>query len=323
MISNNLPQELQQAIAQLQYGQQPKELYEPISYLMQLGGKRLRPLLCLLAYKMWQPNYQSMMLPAIAVEVFHNFTLMHDDIMDDAPLRRGNPTVHEKWNTNIAILSGDVMLVKAYELLLNVPLQHLPEALRLFNKCATEVCEGQQLDMNFEKEAQITQAQYIEMIKLKTAVLLGFSLQLGALAAGTSVQNQEALREFGTLIGIGFQLKDDLLDVYGESAKFGKFVGGDIVANKKTFLLIEALQRATPQQKATLEHWIGLGDFDKAEKVKAVTSVFDEIGIKQLTENEIAHYFEKGMQSLAKVEVAEDLKADLKQFAQLLMERES
>lgn len=314
---------LQEAINSMRYGENPVELYEPIRYLMQLGGKRLRPVLTLMGYRLWQPDYTQAIKPALAVEVFHNFTLMHDDIMDKAPLRRGKPTVHEKWNANIAILSGDVMLVKAYELMLEVPLQYLPEALRLFNQCAAEVCEGQQLDMNFERIDSVTQEQYLEMIRLKTSVLLGFALQLGALIAGASLHNQEKLRDFGTLMGIGFQLTDDLLDVYGESEKFGKQVGGDIIANKKTFLLIEALLHAQGREKEELDNWLNATTFDKDEKVKAITEVYNKLNIRQLTEKVIQQYFDEGLKALAEVEASEEQKAPLYLFADMLMQRES
>lgn len=314
--------QLEQSFQGLEYGQNPPELYEPIRYLMNLGGKRLRPLLTLLSYRLWQQDYKTVLMPAMAVEVFHNFTLMHDDIMDNAPLRRGKATVHERWNTNVAILSGDVMLVKAYEMMLHLPANQLHKGLALFSKCATEVCEGQQIDMNFEHKASVSQAEYIEMIRLKTAVLLGFSLELGALAAGASEQDQIRMREFGTLIGIGFQLTDDLLDVYGDSAKFGKFVGGDIVANKKTFLLLEALNIANPTQKQTLTHWLSVQDFDKNEKVAAVTAIYNQLNIKEKTQAQIQFYFDAGFAALAQVQVADIAKQELLDFVHWLMGRE-
>ncbi|SFC06417.1 geranylgeranyl diphosphate synthase, type II [Flexibacter flexilis DSM 6793] len=314
--------QLEQSFQGLEYGQNPPELYEPIRYLMNLGGKRLRPLLTLLSYRLWEKDYKTVLMPAMAVEVFHNFTLMHDDIMDNAPLRRGKATVHEHWNTNVAILSGDVMLVKAYEMMLHLPANQLHKALTLFSKCAAEVCEGQQLDMNFEHKASVSQAEYIEMIRLKTAVLLGFSLELGALAAGASEQDQIRMREFGTLIGIGFQLTDDLLDVYGDSAKFGKFVGGDIVANKKTFLLLEALNTADPTQKQTLTHWLTLQNFEKNEKVAAVTDIYNQLNIKEKTQEKIQFYFDAGFAALAQVQVADVAKQELLDFVQWLMGRE-
>lgn len=226
---------LNQEISRQQYGQHPPELYEPIRYIMSLGGKRLRPVLTLLGSQLFTDQWQPFVKPAIAVEVFHNFTLMHDDIMDAAPLRRGQPTVHHRWNPNVAILSGDVMLVCAYDLLLEAEPTKLPVILKKFNRCAAEVCEGQQMDMNFERLPTVSEADYLDMIRLKTAVLLGFSLELGGILANADASQTDLLYEMGVNIGTGFQLKDDLLDVFGEQAKFGKQVGGDILANKKRF----------------------------------------------------------------------------------------
>jgi geranylgeranyl diphosphate synthase type II len=305
-----------------QYGESPKELYEPISYLMALGGKRLRPMLVMLGYALFDRNPKEVVDQALAVEVFHNFTLMHDDIMDDAPLRRGKATVHEKWNANTAILSGDVMLVKAYDLLLNTPKRQLKQVIRMFNTCAAEVCEGQQFDMVFETKTKVTEAEYLEMIRLKTAVLIGMSLELGAVLADAKEADQKALYNFGVNIGIGFQLKDDLLDVYGDQSKFGKQVGGDIIANKKTFLLIEALEKANSKQKATLNKWIKITEFDPKEKVEAVTTVYNEIGIKSLTEAKMNEYFDKGFLALKKVDAGLAQKAHLKEFAEALIDRQ-
>lgn len=287
-------QELENHIQEYSYGKSPKELYEPISYIMSLGGKRIRPLLSLLAYSLYKDDYQKILTPAMAVEVFHNFTLMHDDIMDDAPLRRGQATVHEKWNANTAILSGDVMLVKAYDMLLEIDPSTLPECLQLFNQTAAEVCEGQQHDMNFETMDTVTEDAYIDMIRQKTAVLLGFALQFGAILAGAPSHEAKMLYDFGVNIGIGFQLKDDLLDVYADKEKFGKQVGGDIISNKKTFLLLKAKEIASGEDKTSLEKWISAKEFDKEEKVNAVTAIYDNLGIKNLTESKMQEYFDKG-----------------------------
>ena len=303
------------------YGEQPNELYEPIRYLMSLGGKRLRPVLVLLAYKLFKDDHEGILDQALAVEVFHNFTLMHDDIMDDAPLRRGKQTVHEKWDSSTAILSGDVMLVRAYDLLLDAP-GDLRAIIKAFNECAAGVCEGQQFDMNFETMSSVTEEDYINMIRLKTAVLLGFSLQFGAMLAGASEASTKALYKFGVDIGIGFQLKDDLLDVYADQEKFGKQVGGDIISNKKTFLLLKALELANDEQKTQLTQWIDKKEFDSAEKVEAVTAIYDQIGIKELTLAKMNEYFNKGFESLDKIEVAEERKIGLKSFAQYLIERD-
>ncbi|MBO6493987.1 MAG: polyprenyl synthetase family protein [Roseivirga sp.] len=303
------------------YGEQPNELYEPIRYIMSLGGKRLRPVLVLLAYKLFKDDHEAILDQALAVEVFHNFTLMHDDIMDDAPLRRGKQTVHEKWDSSTAILSGDVMLVRAYDLLLDAP-GDLRAIIKAFNECAAGVCEGQQFDMNFETMSSVTEEDYINMIRLKTAVLLGFSLQFGAMLAGASEASTKALYKFGVDIGIGFQLKDDLLDVYADQEKFGKQVGGDIISNKKTFLLLKALELANEEQKTQLTQWIDEKEFDSAEKVEAVTAIYDQIGIKELTLAKMYEYFNKGFESLDKIEVAEERKTGLKSFAQYLIERD-
>lgn len=294
---------LEKHILQLNFEGEPKELYEPISYLMQLGGKRIRPLLALLSYGLFKDGYQKILTPAAAIEVFHNFTLMHDDIMDNAPIRRGRQTVHEKWDDNTAILSGDVMLVKAYEMLLEVETDKLHPALKLFSKTAAEVCEGQQLDMNFESLDQVSEEEYLNMIRLKTAVLLGFSLQLGAVLAGASESDALHLYDFGVNIGIGFQLKDDLLDVFADKEKFGKQVGGDILANKKTFLLIKAKELAAGKEKAALEQWLAAKEFDPAEKVKAVTAIYEQLEIREKTMRLMADFFEKGFNQLANINV--------------------
>lgn len=314
--------QIEQAISGYNFGQHPKELYEPISYLMQLSGKRMRPLLSILGYSLFKEDWQRILKPAIAVEVFHNFTLMHDDIMDKAPLRRGKPTVHEKWNDNIAILSGDVMLVKAYNLLLEADVQYLPAIIKAFNQCAAEVCEGQQLDMNFEAREEVSEAEYIEMIRLKTAVLLGFALEMGGILAGAEAANLSMLRNFGQNIGIGFQLKDDYLDVYGDSAKFGKQVGGDIIANKKTFLLIEALSKAKGKLKEELDYWLTLNTFDKAEKVEAVTNIYNQLEIPALCQAKMKQYFAQGFHDLEAIKVQEDKKAFLRNFTEQIIHRE-
>lgn len=318
---------LQRQFELTQYGGQPAELYDPIRYIMSLNGKRLRPLMTLLTAALFTDDWRQALKPAVAVEVFHNFTLMHDDIMDKAPLRRGQPTVHEKWNADIAILSGDVMLVRAYEQLLDVHPAQLRTVLQRFSQTAAEVCEGQQMDMNFETRDTLTnpvqEGEYIEMIRLKTSVLLGFAMELGGLIAGADVANTQYLREAGVNIGIGFQLKDDLLDVYGDPVKFGKQVGGDIIANKKTYLLIEALERAEGDTRTQLLDWLGRDTFDKAEKVDAVTQIYDQLGIRQVAEQRVAAYMDRGFAYLDQVEADPARKASLLQFTHQLVERES
>jgi geranylgeranyl diphosphate synthase type II len=270
---------------------------------MGLGGKRIRPLLAILSYGLYKEDYQRVVTPAAAIEVFHNFTLMHDDIMDKAPIRRGMPTVHEKWNANTAILSGDVMLVKAYELLLEVAPEHLRESIALFSRTAAEVCEGQQLDMNFEGVEQVSEPDYLNMIRLKTAVLLGFSLQLGAVLAGARAEDGRRLYDFGVNIGMGFQLKDDLLDVYADKEKFGKQVGGDILANKKTYLLIKARELAQGADKATLEYWLQTAEPDPEQKVREVRAVYDRLKIEAHTLELMGNFFEKGFEQLSRLHV--------------------
>ncbi len=307
----------------LELGKSPRELYDPITYILSLDGKRIRPLLSLLSYGIYKSNPEAILSQAAAVEVFHNFTLMHDDIMDDAPLRRGKEAVHVKWNKNVAILSGDVMLVKAYDLLLPSQTATLGEVIRLFNKTASEVCEGQQFDMNFESLETVQEEEYLTMIRLKTAVLLGFALQLGALLAGAEDGDAQKLYDFGVNIGVGFQLKDDLLDVYADQAKFGKQVGGDIISNKKTFLLIKALELAKDEDKKNLIYWLSLTDFDKAEKVTAVRGIYDKLGIKELTESKMNSYFQAGFAQYDTINFQnEDYFTELKRLTQDLIHRE-
>lgn len=315
---------IEQEIARTKYGETPIELYEPIDYLMSLGGKRMRPAICLMAANIFSDNWEKATKPALGVEVFHNFTLMHDDIMDAAPLRRGKPTVHEKWNSSVAILSGDVMLVCAYELMTAVEDKLFKNVIVRFNRTAAEVCEGQQLDMNFAARNDVSEEEYINMIRLKTSVLLGFALELGGMIAETSEKNTKLLYDIGTNIGIGFQLKDDILDVYGDPEKFGKQVGGDIIENKKTFLLIEALAQAKgkPEEKE-LAYWLSAQEFDKAEKVKAVTAIYDALGIKQMAESKMNEFFNKGLSDLERLEAPTERKKPLLDIIYMLIEREN
>jgi geranylgeranyl diphosphate synthase, type II len=301
---------------------EPRELYEPIQYMLQLGGKRMRPLLVLLGCELFDGKVTEAVPAALAVEVFHNFTLVHDDIMDNAPLRRNKPTVHEKWNTNIALLSGDAMLVKAYQLLAQYPSSLIGELLPVFNKTALEVCEGQQLDMNFEKVFKVKIQEYIHMISLKTAVLLAASLKMGALIGGAREEDAQRLYNFGKNIGIAFQLQDDILDVYGVPEKFGKQVGGDIIANKKTYLLLKAFELADQYTAEALSNWVFAPEFDPGEKVKAVTEIYDYLQVKELARTEMLHYYDKGLSELTHVPVNEARKKTLIAFADQLMVRE-
>lgn len=318
----DLLKKLEHEIAGLPLGEEPANLYDPIRYILSLGGKRLRPMLVLLGYGLFREDQESILKPALAVELFHNFTLMHDDIMDQAPLRRGQPTVHEKWNTTVAILSGDTMMVKAYDLMLHTPSERLAEAIQKFNKCSVEVCEGQQLDMNYEAFKTISVDQYLEMIRLKTAVLLGFSLAYGGILAGVDQTQLTKLNAIGEQAGIGFQLMDDLLDVYADKAKFGKQVGGDIVANKKTYLLIKALELANDAQKKELDKWLSVTDFDVEEKVTAVKDIYGELGIFELTQARMNSYYDRAFSLLDELEAKEEGKAALRNFFEKLMKRE-
>lgn len=310
-------------IQHTQFGSNPEELYEPVRYFMGLGGKRLRPLLTIFGAWLFSDDFEKAVKPSLAVETFHNFTLMHDDIMDNAPLRRNQQTVHEKWNQNVAILSGDVMLVKAYDFLLKTDVDLYPEVFAAFNKCAAEVCEGQQLDVNYEKRDTVSEEEYIEMIRLKTAVLLGYALELGARIGRADEKDVQLLRQAGENMGIAFQLKDDLLDVYGDQKKFGKQVGGDIVANKKTYLLIQALQKATGKTLKELKELLGGKVADPQEKVKQVTAIYDSLNIKECTEQLIEHYINKAMDELLAVNCSFYRKSLLKSYFLRLAERES
>ncbi len=313
---------IEEELESYNFGSHPHELYEPINYILSLDGKRLRPVLTLMTYRIFNDNYKKAIYPALGVEVFHNFTLLHDDIMDNAPIRRGSPTVHEKWNENIAILSGDVMLIRAYELFIKSGFGDLERLLIKFNKCASEVCEGQQYDMNFESTLLVTETDYLEMIKLKTAVLIGFAAELGAILGGADEKTSDQFYEFGVNIGIAFQLKDDLLDVFADTNKFGKQTGGDIISNKKTYLLIKALENAKNKTKEELDQWLKKKDFDPMEKVDAMTGIYKELGIKKLTESKMNSYFTKGLAIFDSIDIEESKKLPLKELSLKLMDRE-
>jgi len=316
-------QQFNRTLSTIKYGDNPAQLYDPIRYMMQLGGKRIRPVLTLIAGYLFKDNIQACLKPSIGVEVFHNFTLLHDDIMDKAPLRRNQPTVHEKWNANIAILSGDVMLVRAYEMFLEVEASKLPQVLQLFSTTAAQVCEGQQLDMNFETQNEVTIEDYIRMITLKTAVLLGFALEVGAILNGASENDALLLKNFGVNVGLAFQLRDDLLDVYGDQEKFGKQVGGDILADKKTFLQLTALIQANADQKNILTQFKDQTVYSPEQKIDEVTAVYNQLNIRAQTEERINIYFEEAIQSLDAVNAPPERKDLLRNLALTLMERES
>jgi len=303
------------------YGANPKELYEPICYMMELGGKRLRPILTLMAYNLFDTEIEKAIPAAHAIEVFHNFTLVHDDIMDNAPLRRGKETVYKKWNMPIAILSGDLMMIKATQLLCETETQNLKQLLEVFNKTAIEVCEGQQIDMNFEIQKNVSHEEYLEMIKLKTAVLLGCSLQLGALIGGANNEDALHLYEFGKNIGIAFQIQDDILDTFGDGTITGKQVGGDIIANKKTLLLIELFESVHKDDKKLLDDLMQLADTE--QKVQSVISLYDKYLIKQFAESKKQQYLDLAYNHLADVSVEEGKKSILINTAEELMNRVS
>lgn len=317
-------QQIEQALKEKRYGSNPKELYEPIEYIMSLGGKRMRPVLVFMGCDFFGGNIDKALHPALAVELFHNFTLVHDDIMDKAPLRRNQPTVHKKWSDSVAILSGDAMMVCAYQELCKADVQMLPKLLSIFSDTAIKVCEGQQLDMNYEKLLKVSIPQYIKMIELKTAVLLAGALKMGAIVGGAREEDAQRLYEFGKYIGIVFQLQDDILDVYADAEKFGKQKGGDIISNKKTYLLLKAMEIAQGNRymKEELQQWINAPQFDVKEKIEAVTNIYNFLNVKELAENEMKRNYELALACLTDIPVDKIKKDELIAFAESLMIRE-
>jgi len=311
-----------EAIAALPYDRKPGSLYAPIQYVLSLGGKRIRPVLMLMAYNLYKEDPQQVLSQAIGLETYHNFTLLHDDLMDQADMRRGHETVHRKWNANQAILSGDTMILQAFLHVTDCPPEVLKGVMQLFIQTSLEIDEGQQYDVEFETRDDVTEDEYIEMIRLKTSVFLACALKMGGLLAGASEADQTALYNLGEKIGLAFQLQDDLLDVYGDPKVFGKNIGGDITSNKKTYMLINALNLANPIQRKSLERWIEAERFDRNEKVAAVTALYNAIGIRQLCENRINHYFEQGRHYLEQLSVADDRKVILRQYLAQMMKRE-
>lgn len=310
------------ALQQLDWEREPKGLYEPIGYTLAAGGKRVRPALLLMAYDLFDGQTDEAITAALAIEVFHNFTLLHDDVMDKADQRRGRPTVHVKWNENTAILSGDQMLIEAYGLLGKLSPENLKTTLPLFTQMAGEICEGQQYDVDFEHRDDVREEEYIEMIRLKTAVLLGTALKIGALMAHAPQTDANALYDFGINIGLAFQLQDDFLDVYGDEATFGKAIGGDILCNKKTYMLITAQKTAEGTTKAELDKWLACTEYDPKEKIHAVTAIYDRLAIGARCKERIAHYHEKAMQSLDRLTVEPTRTQELRILAQKLMGRD-
>jgi geranylgeranyl diphosphate synthase type II len=320
---NDLQAKINDGVNKLSFPLHPAELYEPIKYILSLGGKRMRPSLLLMACDLFGGDPDKALSPALAIEVFHNFTLMHDDIMDNAPLRRGKTTVHEKWNKNVAILSGDVMLVESYKLMMQVHPNLLGQVLSIFNNTAVGVCEGQQFDMKFEQRNDVHIDEYINMIRLKTAVLLGGALKIGAIIGGAGEQDAVLLQTFGEQLGVAFQLQDDILDVYGDPEKFGKQVGGDILANKKTFLLLKALELADGKQTAELAHWFSSNRFDPKTKIEAVTGLYDQLSIRHHAWGAMHNYADKAFSVLGALSLPDAPKQYLRGFADSLMVREN
>lgn len=319
---DNFQKMIEAALEELPIEKEPKMLYTPIQYILSLGGKRIRPTLCLAATALFNRQKIEHCLPvAIGIEIFHNFTLLHDDIMDNSPLRRNHPTVHEKWNSNVAILSGDAMLIQAYQLIAQSPPETLKSILTIFNQTAIEVCEGQQYDMDFETRTDVKESEYIEMIRLKTAVLLGASLQSGAIIGGATPTEAKKLYDFGVNLGISFQLQDDWLDVFGNQEEFGKPIGGDIVNNKKTFLLLNALNNLEGEYQKELIDWISKKEFNNDEKIAAVKALYKKAGVSNNAKELMKHYYEKAIESLKTVGGDKSLKNELTLFANNLMQR--
>ena len=315
-----LQQLIETAVNQVKYPEHPARLYEPISYIMRLGGKRIRPVLLLMSSELFNSDVTIATEAALAIETFHNFTLIHDDIMDNAPLRRGQDTVHIRWGVNNAILSGDVMMVEANKHLTNLDAAVLKDALHCFNSTAQGVCEGQQLDMEFEQRTDVSIPEYIQMIRLKTAVLVGGAMKLGAIVAGASADDAGLLYEFGENFGIAFQLQDDILDVYGDPVKFGKQVGGDIISNKQTYLQLKLKELASADDLEEIVRLSGYTDYP--EKIRKMTALYDRYGIREMAAAEMQHSLDIAFTSLNKVSTAPEKKYELSALARALVSRE-
>ncbi len=312
---------IEHSLVDYPFSSQPENLYDPLRYFMTLGGKRIRPVLTLLSAELFSVPAEKALHAALSVELFHNFSLIHDDIMDAAPLRRAKQTVHTKWNQNIAILSGDVLLVKAYQEICQQEAVHLPALLSVFNQTALEVCEGQQMDMDFETRNDVSIEEYIEMIRLKTSVLLGCALEMGAILSNANSDDRKHIYAFGQDLGIAFQIKDDILDLYGDPEKFGKQIGGDVIANKKTLLYLYAKSHGDTHQLDAFQRLEK--ETDLAKKVKHVRQLFDELGVLEYAKSTMQLYQSKAMHSLEKIQVSESQKQDLKDLAHYLMAREN
>lgn len=323
LTANEILEKINSYLDNLPYTREPQSLYEPVKYALSMGGKRIRPSLMLMAYNMFKDDPESILPTACAIETYHNYTLLHDDLMDNAAMRRGMPTVHVKWDANTAILSGDSMLVLAFQRMMQCAPDKLKPVLDLFTETSLEIGEGQQYDMDFESRTDVTEDEYIEMIRLKTSVLLACSLKLGAIQAGAPAADADNLYKFGELMGLAFQLQDDYLDVYGDPAVFGKAIGGDILCNKKTYMLINAYNRAGDGMRDELTRWVTAEEFDPAEKIAAVTAIYDKVGIKELAEQKINYYFDQSRKYLAAVNVPDERKAVLAGYTDKMMKRKS
>lgn len=320
--SEQLMKQIHAYIESLPYSRNPKGLYDPIEYVLALGGKRLRPVLMLLAYNLYREDVERIFPQAAAIETYHNFTLLHDDLMDNAEMRRGKSVVHKKWNPNTAILSGDAMLILSYQFMMQgCPLEYMEKVMEVFGQTALEVCEGQQWDMEFETRTDVSVGEYVEMIRLKTSVLLAGALKIGAVLGGASDADAQRLYDFGVRMGLAFQLQDDYLDVYGDPAVFGKKIGGDILCNKKTYMLITALERADEATRRELLDWIAAKDYFPASKIEAVTSIYNKVGVGELCRQKIDAYYEEAQALLQEVAVEASLKQNLMNFTLKLMNR--
>lgn len=312
-----------ETLSALPLEREPQGLYAPIRYVLSLGGKRIRPMLMLMAYNLYREDVKPCLMPAIGLETYHNFTLLHDDLMDRAEMRRGKTCVHLKWNDNTAILSGDNMLVLAFQHIMQCDEAKMPAVMRIFARTAIEIGEGQQYDIDFETRNDVTEAEYIEMIRLKTSVLLACALQIGATLADASVEDTQALYRFGENLGLAFQLQDDYLDVYGDPKVFGKKIGGDILCDKKTFMLINALLHASGEERAELQRWVGCKDCNPNEKIKAVTALYTKIGVDRMAQERMNAYYAEAKACLDEVKLPEERKQMLSGIALELMGRQS
>lgn len=317
-----LEKRINEELGKVLINEEPRSLFDPPVYVFSLGGKRIRPILTLMVADLFEKDIEDAINPALAIEIFHNFSLLHDDLMDKADLRRGSETVHIKWSANTAILAGDAMVIESYKYISKVPHRYLPELLEVFSDTAMDICIGQQLDMDFEQRMDVTEDEYLNMIRLKTAVLIGCSLKLGAIVSDASAEDINALYQFGINLGLAFQLKDDLLDVFGDFKTFGKKPGGDILSNKKTYLLIKALKSSNEKQKAELDKWLTAEEFDPEQKINAVKNIYEELKLSDLVENLIEKYYLASLEYLKSISVSDARKSNLLNLSEQLMYRE-